>query len=263
MTVLPINIDLHVPRLVAEKYKNKIIFFSDGSVCCTRLCCLSRWVHRNNDFSWIRSTILSLCSTDFCSIGCLAMLTISLTLNWAGPSLPKLLHEESSGNDENEIKITSEEGSWIVSMTILAAVFGPLFSTFLVDRIGRKWSLGGVVIIMSISWVIVGIARTVVLLTIGRFIGGLAVGAGFPLTAMYLGEIAEDRIRGALGSVLTVALVLGQVLIFSVGPWISRPMLSLFSASPLIIFLLGFPWIPETPHYWLMKGNIARSIFYY
>ncbi|XP_043273374.1 facilitated trehalose transporter Tret1-like [Venturia canescens] len=192
-------------------------------------------------------------------LGTLAMLNVGLLMGWPASSLPKLLHQSSRENDENEIKITVEEASWVVSIMIFAAIVGPLLCNFLVDRIGRKWSLGAVVLAMLTSWIITGLAQTVELIDVGRFIGGLGVGAAFPLTAMYLGEIAEARIRGVLGSTLTIAFISGQVLSFSVGPWISRAMLSLFSALPLVIFLIAFPWLPESPYFCLMKGAREKA----
>ncbi|XP_043273329.1 facilitated trehalose transporter Tret1-like, partial [Venturia canescens] len=192
-------------------------------------------------------------------VATLATFSVGLMLSWITPSLPKFFHEASSVNYEDEIKVTPEEGSWIASMLFLATVFGPPLSMITVDRIGRKWSLGGIVVILLISWIITGWARTVELIDVGRFIGGLAVGAVFPLTAIYLGEIAEDRSRGIVSSALSVSMNAGQVLAVGAGPWVSRAMLSTISIIPLTVFIIAFPWIPETPYYWLIRGAREKA----
>lgn len=62
----------------------------------------------------------------------LIMLSVAASYGWTSPTLPKLLAEDSP------IPITPDESSWIVSILVLASIFGPLPTAFLVDRYDDK-----------------------------------------------------------------------------------------------------------------------------
>lgn len=72
---------------------------------------------------------------------------------------------------------------------------------------------------------------------------------------MYLGEIAETRIRGTLGTLTSLMITGGSVMSYCVGPWMDRKPLALFNLIPILMFLLSFPRMPETPYYYLKKNN--------
>lgn len=93
------------------------------------------------------------------------------------------------------------------------------------------------------------------LLYIGRFITGIAEGALFTVLPMYLGEIAEPRIRGVLGSSLSVAFIGGILLINCYGSYVSVYTAAFISMGVPVLFLTTFIWMPESPYYYLMKGR--------
>ena len=181
----------------------------------------------------------------------LIMFEGGMIFGWTSPSLPKLLEPE----DDTDLKITEDESSWIVSITSVGCVIGQILISLLVDRVGRKWSLNILVIPILAGWLILGLATIVEIIYIGRLMGGIAAGAAYGITPMYLGEIADDKIRGALGSLLGANLNGGMLLSYSIGPWVSRQMLSVVSAIPAILFVCMNPWLPETPHFLVMKGK--------
>lgn len=88
-----------------------------------------------------------------------------------------------------------------------------------------------------------------------RFIAGLGSGISYTVAPMYLGEIADDRIRGALGSMIGVMLNVGILLTYAVGPWIGRVALAGFGAAFPILFGILFICMPESPHYLVMKED--------
>lgn len=72
---------------------------------------------------------------------------------------------------------------------------------------------------------------------------------------MYIGEVSEPKIRGVLGSSVSVSFISGILFINCIGPYFSIA----FSAFVCIIFpvllLAVFAWMPETPYYLIMKGK--------
>lgn len=93
------------------------------------------------------------------------------------------------------------------------------------------------------------------IVVVNRFLCGFGVGYAYVIAPMYIGEIAEDRIRGALTILMTVMLNLGYTAPYCVGPWVSRQVLVAIGALFPIMHLLTFSWIPETPYYHFMKNK--------
>lgn len=78
-------------------------------------------------------------------------------------------------------------------------------------------------------------------------------------TPMYLGEIADDRIRGALGSMIGIAVNVGVLLAYSAGPWVDRVAFAGVGGALPLLFGLIFIWMPESPYFLLMKGKSVEA----
>lgn len=68
---------------------------------------------------------------------------------------------------------------------------------------------------------------------------------------MYLGEISDKQIRGFLGTLLTTMANMGNLLIYTIGPFVSYTALNWICLSVPVIFLLSCLWIPESPYFYL------------
>ncbi|XP_066156085.1 facilitated trehalose transporter Tret1-2 homolog [Euwallacea fornicatus] len=186
-------------------------------------------------------------------IGNLASFSCGITLGWSSPVIPKLQNLELSPLTK---VITHSDAGWIGSLLPLGAALGPFVAGALSDRIGRKKTLliGNIPLIVAMLLNIV--AKDVSYLLISRFICGVSVGLDFTVLPIYIGEIAEDEIRGALGTYLQLFTVVGMLYSFVTGPYMS---VTMFNASCLIvpsIFLLTFYlFVPESPYYLLQIGE--------
>lgn len=80
---------------------------------------------------------------------------------------------------------------------------------------------------------------------------------------MYLAEISEPRVRGALSTFVQLMTNLGVLFEYIIGPMVLYQNLGYFSGSLTIIFIIIFFWMPESPYWLLMKGrkeNAAKSL---
>lgn len=85
---------------------------------------------------------------------------------------------------------------------------------------------------------------------IARLFCGLAVGGVFTVLPMYIGEISDNEVRGQLGSFMQLFIVLGLLLSFVVGPFISIKAFNILClAVPIAFLVIFFLWIPESPYY--------------
>lgn len=95
-------------------------------------------------------------------------------------------------------------------------------------------------------------------LYISRFTSGLAMGIAYATTPMYLGEISPADIRGNLGSMLTVAVKLGNAIVFVIGPFLSVRKLAYVSLVVPCLFVFAFIWLPESPYH-LMRCDAKQK----
>lgn len=182
-------------------------------------------------------------------IATLPLLACGFVFAWPTPSLPKLEEKSSS------LHLTSDKGAWVVTAMPIGACFGPILSALLLDLIGRKWFLYLTSVPLLICWVLTLIAGSWVELFVGRLVGGISVGALFSMVPIYLGEIVETKIRGASNTMMALLLNMGLMIVYGVGPQVDGKILVIISIIPTVIFILTFLWIPESPYYYLQKGN--------
>jgi SP family facilitated glucose transporter-like MFS transporter 8 len=94
---------------------------------------------------------------------------------------------------------------------------------------------------------------------VGRFITGM-MGGAFSLTApAYTSEISEKEIRGTLGSYFQLMLTIGILFVYVLGSLVSVFELSLICGVVPLVFGVVFLFMPETPLYYLQKGQKDRA----
>ncbi|XP_022188572.1 facilitated trehalose transporter Tret1 isoform X2 [Nilaparvata lugens] len=192
-----------------------------------------------------------------CCICNLASFAAGNALTWSSPTISKM-------KENNEIHISQE--SWLGSLIALGASLGPFVSGFLIDRIGRKKTLYLNAVLIILSWILIGIAISSFdsisfeLIYVGRVLAGVSAGSCYASIPMYIGEIAEDSVRGAVGSLLAFFLCGGFLLEYVVGPYVSYLVLILVSCIAPIAFLVLFFFMPESPYYLIAQGRNAEAI---
>ncbi|KAM0725998.1 Facilitated trehalose transporter Tret1 [Formica fusca] len=188
--------------------------------------------------------------------GNLGMLSLGQFLGWTSPSLPKLME----GNDAKSIHLTTKEASWVASLLMIGAAGGSILCGFMVNVIGRKNTMLFTAVPSIISWLMIAFATSPWELYVSRFISGLGMGIGYSATPIYLGEISPADIRGNLTSMLTVAVKLGILMEYVIGPFVSVQNLALVSLMGPCLFVVAFIWLPETPYHLLRHNNRQKAI---
>ena len=146
----------------------------------------------------------------------------------------------------------------VVSIALMGAAFGALFSGSISDKIGRKKVIIIADILFTIGAAVMALAPTVQVLMIGRLIIGIGVGAASQIVPLYLSEVAPIQIRGKLVAfnvtMIVFAQFLASILAFLIRPnW--RLMLGL-AGAPSFMQLIGILFMPESPR-WL--GKVGRA----
>ncbi|XP_031787825.1 facilitated trehalose transporter Tret1-2 homolog isoform X1 [Nasonia vitripennis] len=186
------------------------------------------------------------------TLGALAM---GMVLGWASAA------GEDGKNliSEYKISMTKDEFSWITSLVTLGAAAICVPIGILSDLIGRKTAMLILVVPFTVGWLLIVFANSLGMFYIGRFITGVSGGAFCVTAPMYTAEIAENSIRGTLGSYFQLMLTVGILVSYVLGPMVSMFQLSLISTVIPVIFFCVFFFMPETPIYYLKKGNLDAA----
>ncbi|KAG8328145.1 hypothetical protein J6590_000802 [Homalodisca vitripennis] len=110
-----------------------------------------------------------------------------------------------------------------------------------------------------LSWAVLLVATSVWHIYLGRFMGGFAGGILFVAIPVYVAEIAEPKIRGAVGTIFGLALTGGGFIDYCFGPYVSYSTLIYVNIVPACLFLILFRLYPESPYYLVRKSDDASA----
>jgi MFS transporter, SP family, sugar:H+ symporter len=162
-----------------------------------------------------------------------------------------------------------------VASALLGAAVGAMVAGRVADRFGRLWAMRVAAVLFLVSAVGTGLASTPGMLIGFRVIGGVGVGVASVIAPAYIAEIAPARVRGRLGSLQQLAIVLGIFVAFLVdyvlalaagGP--SRDLalglpawrwMFLAMVVPAAIYGIGALLIPESPRYLVVKDRLGEA----
>lgn len=173
-----------------------------------------------------------------------------ITLGWTSPILPYLTSKESFLSED----LSENQISWISSLLALGAIVGAVPAGKVADRIGRKWAIFSTAIPFATCWLTLILTENVVSIYVARFVGGIGAGATCVLVPVYIGEIAQASIRGALGAFFPLLFSSGIVFSYVAGAYCSYVIFNVICCALLLPFVLGAPFMPESPM-WLVQQS--------
>ncbi|XP_076258320.1 facilitated trehalose transporter Tret1-like isoform X2 [Rhynchophorus ferrugineus] len=186
---------------------------------------------------------------------CLGSVAAGSVLGWTGTISASL-----KNGDLNGIEADDDILGWIGSFATLGAMVMCFPIGIICDYIGRKWACLTTIIPFSIGWLLVIFSNGPAMIYAGRFLTGLAGGAFCVAAPLYTSEIAENEIRGALGSYFQLLLTVGILLSYTFGAVTTPKTLSIICAFIPIVFGLIFFFQPETPIHLLKKGKRQAAL---
>jgi sugar porter (SP) family MFS transporter len=152
----------------------------------------------------------------------------------------------------------------VVAIALAGAAVGAAMAGQISDRVGRRRAILGAGLLFVAGAVMSALAQTVVVLLIGRFLVGLAIGFASMLAPLYLAEISPASQRGAIVSLnqlcitggILVSYLVGFALASAAGGW--RWMLAL-GALPGLILSAGMLFLPESPRWLAGHGHMQDA----
>uniref|UniRef100_U5EUX1 Facilitated trehalose transporter Tret1 n=1 Tax=Corethrella appendiculata TaxID=1370023 RepID=U5EUX1_9DIPT len=173
-------------------------------------------------------------------------------LAWTSPVLPQM-HENAT------LPLTSDEGSWVGSCLAIGAFAGALPAGILAEKIGRKWTTMSLALPFIVSWLLIIFANGAGMLYAGRLFSGIATGATCVVAPMYISEIAETSVRGALGAFFQLFLTVGILFVYVVGAYTHWQHLSIVCVIFPVLLIIAMVFIPESPTYLVKQGQRVKA----
>ncbi|KDR14605.1 Solute carrier family 2, facilitated glucose transporter member 8 [Zootermopsis nevadensis] len=150
-------------------------------------------------------------------------------------------------------------GSWLGSLMCLGGLVATPLYLFISDHYSRKCTGYLVAAPFVASWVLVITAESVAILCLARFIGGMGSGAIIVFASLYVSETAQDTVRGALGSYLTLFTNAGVLFAYILGSYVHYYTFAYIAMLLPVIYTLGMLWIPETPNYLVNREKYSEA----
>ena len=171
---------------------------------------------------------------------------------------------------------TSGMTGFAVSSALLGSALGAFFAGPLADRQGRIKTMVMASVLFTLSAIGSGIAFGIWDFIFWRALGGIAVGMASVIAPAYIAEVAPAHLRGRLGSLQQMAIVVGIFIallsdyFIALGAGGSAEAPFWFGASawrwmfwseipPAILYGVAALMIPESPRYLVAQGQDRKA----
>ncbi|XP_034667779.1 facilitated trehalose transporter Tret1 [Drosophila subobscura] len=186
-----------------------------------------------------------------------------IALGWLSPMLPQLLSEQDTPLD---FFIDVGQASWLGAAISLGGISGNFSFSFLMNRFGRKVSLYALALPNTCIWFLFYFARSIEWLYVARVCAGLTGGGMFVVLPIFIGEIADNSIRGRLCSFFTLTMNTGIMVGFIVASHIPYHVIPCAVVGLPVLYLFLATRFPETPQQllvWSREEEAQKALKYY
>ncbi|XP_069687043.1 facilitated trehalose transporter Tret1-2 homolog [Periplaneta americana] len=184
----------------------------------------------------------------------LAAFSNGCVTGWTSPMLPVL---QSNDTPLEDGPVSNEAGSWLGSLMCLGSILATPIYFYTSHRYSRKFTGYLIAVPVIVGWIMIITCKSITVLCIARFIIGM--GSSLVFVPLYISEIAEDNVRGALGSYIMLFANSGILFSFALGSHVSYYTFAYIVILVPILYLLGFIWLPETPTYFVTRGKYTEA----
>ncbi|XP_023934338.1 facilitated trehalose transporter Tret1-like [Bicyclus anynana] len=198
------------------------------------------------------------------SISCALGLTLTgLLYVWPSYTLHLYTNEDTT---LLATPMTEVESSLVGSLPSLGAMFGTAIVGWVMSVFGRQKS--GLVLTapLLISWIMIDFTKSSTVILIARSIAGASGCAFLVYTPIYISEVAEESIRGALASAPVVCYCIGVLLSYIIGWFYTYRYIIWINIAFCVLYMGLMLTVKESPIFLMRqkKEEEARlSIAYY
>ncbi|XP_021192267.3 facilitated trehalose transporter Tret1 [Helicoverpa armigera] len=191
----------------------------------------------------------------FATIITIPLLSFGMVQGWLSPMISVL----QSADGPSPEPYTSSDISWMASVTYITAIIFGAPMGYLTDRFGRKLMTLVTTLSLIIYWQIKLLCLEPWALILARAVAGIPCSSCYIVLPIYLKEISDIDLRGALGSLLILNRNIGYLMSYICADVLSvNTMLWLGLLVPTVTFFI-FLAMPETPEYLVKQGKVDEA----
>ncbi|GAB2593099.1 sugar porter family MFS transporter [Dyella jejuensis] len=162
-----------------------------------------------------------------------------------------------------------------VSCALLGSALGAWYAGPLADRLGRVRTMQVAALFLVLSAIGSGLVHGVWDLVLWRVVGGIGVGMASVIAPAYIAEVSPAHVRGRLGSMQQLAIVLGIFVALLSDAWLASTAggashllwlgleawrwMFLLAALPALIYGVLVLGVPESPRYLVARGRLPEA----
>ncbi|CAG4939371.1 unnamed protein product [Colias eurytheme] len=174
---------------------------------------------------------------------------------WLSPMISVL----QSPQGPAPVPFTTTDISWMTSVTYITAIIVGAPMGHLTDRYGRKAMTLITTLSLIIYWQIKLLCLQPWALILARAIAGIPCSACYIVLPIYLKEISDIDLRGALGSLLILNRNIGYLASYVFADLLQvTTMLWIGLLVPTVVFFI-FLIMPETPEFLVKQGKVDEA----
>ncbi|CAK1591195.1 unnamed protein product [Parnassius mnemosyne] len=191
----------------------------------------------------------------FATIITIPLLSFGMVQGWLSPMISVL----QSAQGPSPEPYTSTDISWMTSVTYITAIIFGAPMGYLTDRYGRKIMTLITTLSLILYWQIKLLCLEPWAVILARAIAGIPCSACYIVLPIYLKEISDIDLRGALGSLLILNRNIGYL-----SSYIFVDLLNITTVLwigllvPTVVFFI-FLIMPETPEFLVKQGKIDEA----
>lgn len=150
----------------------------------------------------------------------------------------------------------------------LGCIAGPFLGAWMCDALGRNRTMMAACALLGISALFTAIPKDIVTFNIFRIVGGVGVGLCSVASPMYISEVSPPRMRGGLGVMYQLAIVVGSI----AAPFVSFIIVKtashdtawrwMFASEllPISVFLVLLAMLPQSPRWLAGLGRNEEAL---
>lgn len=175
-------------------------------------------------------------------------------LGWAANAIEPLQSGKECCN------VTKGDVNTMVALMDLGNALTPIPTSYFMDWVGRKPTLYSTGVMYALASLLSLTANNIWYLNFARIFAGMAKGVAFAVVPIYLAEVANVKVRGALSTMFIGFLNLGMFYAYLFGWVLSYVGLNISLAVIPVLFSIMFFFVPESPYYLAMKKKPEEGI---
>lgn len=152
------------------------------------------------------------------------------------------------------LELSAAQVGFVAAISLIGAAAGAWFSGPAATRLGRTRVMFIAGCLITVGALAVSLTSQIVLLGLFRFMVGLGIGSASAVVPPYISEVSPPDIRGRLGSLWQLAIVIGQLLGLFAGYGMTRWAGS--EAAPLFFGVAAWRWM------FVVVGGLAGAYIF-